>query len=148
MFTQTLAIILLCFAADGVIQAIIEANIWAQSRLNSNSKTYTMQNAVIEGNFDLRELIHLTAAECDAQLSEVDYAVKTALKILKTEISKRGYATIEGFGSFRVDEIASRSGIDPQGNPFSVEERLTVEFNPEKRFRDELSKLTGKKVIA
>ena len=52
------------------------------------------------------------------------------------------------FGSFQVHEIPARSGVDPQGNPYDAPERLTVEFNAEKQFRDRLAELSGKKVIA
>ena len=102
---------------------------------------------VIEGHFDRSELIQLTLAEVNEPLNVVDAVLKSALKILATQIAQRGYATLDGFGSFRVDTIAARSGTDPQGNHYDAPERLTIEFNPEKRFRDELAELSGKKVI-
>ncbi len=103
---------------------------------------------VITGDFDRSELITLTAAETNEPRDTVDEVLKAALKILATQVCQRGYATIEGFGSFRVDKLAARSGKDPNGKDFSAPERLTIQFNPEKRFRDELSELTGKVVIA
>ena len=103
---------------------------------------------VITGDFDRNELINLTAAETNNPTDIVEEVLKAALKILATQVCQRGYATIKGFGSFRVDELAARSGKDPNGEDFSAPERLTVQFNPEKRFRDELSELTGKVVIA
>lgn len=103
---------------------------------------------VITGDFDRSELITLTAAETNETRDTVEEVLKSALRILATQICQRGYVTLHGFGSFRVDELAGRSGTDPQGNPYDAPERLTIQFNPEKRFRDELSELTGKKVIA
>ena len=106
-----------------------------------------MPKEVIEGHFDRLELVRLTAAQTNEPAETVAEIVKATFAILATQIAQRGYATIDGFGSFRVDTIAARSGTDPQGNHYDAPERLTIEFNPEKRFRDELAELTGKKVI-
>jgi nucleoid DNA-binding protein len=103
---------------------------------------------VITGDFDRSELITLTAAETNETRDTVEEVLKSALRILATQIAQRGYVTLRDFGSFRVDELAARSGTDPQGNHYDAPARLTIQFNPEKRFRDELSELTGKVVIA
>ena len=124
----------------------MESKTWNE-KFKSQSKNVKMSN-VITGDFDRNELINLTAAETNEPRDTVDEVLKAALKILATQVCQRGYATIEGFGSFRVDELAARSGTDPHGKPYDAPARLTVQFNPEKRFRDELSELTGKVVIA
>ena len=148
MFTVTLHIILILFVLSEAAKIWMESKTWnkhfQQSQLK-NDKTMS----VIEGRFDRSELIALTAAETNEQAELVGEVLKAAFRILATQIclQEKG-ATIEGFGSFRVDELAARSGKDPNGKDFSAPERLTIQFNPEKRFRDELSELTGKVVIA
>ena len=147
MFTVTLHIILILFVSFEAFKIWLESKTWNDNFSNSQLKNKKIM-PVIEGHFDRSELIQLTLAEVNEPLNVVSETVKTAFRILAEQIALTGYATIEGFGSFRVETIAARSGTDPQGNEFHAPERLTIEFNPEKRFRDNIAELTGKKVIA
>ena len=148
MFAIALHIIAIAFVITEAAKVWLEHKTWnqnfQQSRLK-NDKTMS----VIEGRFDRSELIALTAAETNEQAELVGEVLKAAFRILATQIclQEKG-ATIEGFGSFRVDELAARIGKDPNGKDFSAPARLTIQFNPEKRFRDELAELSGKVVIA
>ena len=147
MFTVTLHLILILFVLSEAFKIWLESKTWNQHFQQSQLKNKQIM-PVIEGHFDRSELIQLTLAEVGEPLNVVSEIVKTAFRILAEQTALRGYATIEGFGSFRVDEIAARSGVDPQGNTYDVPARLTVEFNPAKQFRDRLAELSGKKVIA
>lgn len=147
MFTVTLHLILILFVLSEAFKIWMESKTWNEN-FKSQSKNKQIM-PVIEGRFDRSELIALTAAETNEQPELVGEVLKAAFRILATQIclQEKG-ATIEGFGSFRVDELAARSGKDPHGKPYDAPARLTVQFNPEKRFRDELEELTGKVVIA
>ena len=146
MFAVTLHIILILFVLSEAFKIWMESKTWNEN-FKSQSKNKQIM-PVIEGHFDRSELIQLTLAEVGEPLNVVSEIVKTAFRILAEQTALHGYSTIENFGSFQVHEIPARSGVDPQGNPYDAPERLTIQFNPEKRFRDELSELTGKKVIA
>lgn len=147
MFTVTLHIILILFVLSEVAKIWMESKTWNQHFQQSQLKNKQIM-PVIEGNFDLTELIALTRAEVNEPHHMVDETIKTAFSILAKKVCELGYTEIHGFGSFRVDTIAARSGTDPQGNHYDAPERLTIEFNPAKQFRDELAELSGKKVIA
>lgn len=99
--------------------------------------------ATIEGNFDRSELYTLIHDDTGQLRSDIDEVFKSATRNLIEKVSELGYAEVDGFGSFRVVELAPESGIGPQGNPYDVGKRVTVEFNPFKEFRDKLEALTG-----
>ena len=101
----------------------------------------------VEKNFDLRDLIHAVAAEENHPLNEVDGIIKSALKILREEVTKRGYVELNHFGSFKTRELAPESGHLPGGLPYSVGKRITVDFNPFIAFRDELEQFHGEPAI-
>ena len=147
MFTITLYLVLIAFVITEAAKVWLESKTWNENFNKSQSKNKQIM-PVIEGNFDRSELIKLTLAEVGEPLNVVSEIVKTAFRILAEQTALHGYSTIENFGSFQVHEIPARSGIDPQGNPYDAPERLTVEFNAEKQFRDRLAELSGKKVIA
>jgi len=147
MFNTILHIILILFVLSEAAKIWMESKTWNQHFQQSQLKNKQIM-PVIEGNFDRSELIQLTLAEVGEPLNVVSEIVKTAFRILAEQTALHGYSTIENFGSFQVHEIPARSGIDPQGNPYDAPERLTVEFNAEKQFRDRLAELSGKKVIA
>ena len=146
MFTAALHLILILFVLSEAAKIWMESKTWNEN-FKSQSKNKQIM-PVIEGHFDRSELIQLTLAEVGEPLNVVSEIVKTAFRILAEQTALHGYSTIENFGSFQVHEIPARSGIDPQGNPYDAPERLTVEFNAEKQFRDRLAELSGKKVIA
>jgi nucleoid DNA-binding protein len=146
MFAVTLHIILILFVLSEAFKIWMESKTWNEN-FKSQSKNKQIM-PVIEGHFDRSELIQLTLAEVGEPLNVVSEIVKTAFRILAEQTALHGYSTIENFGSFQVHEIPARSGVDPQGNPYDAPERLTVEFNAEKQFRDRLAELSGKKVIA
>ena len=146
MFTVTLHLILILFVLSEAFKIWMESKTWNEN-FKSQSKNKQIM-PVIEGHFDRSELIQLTLAEVGEPLNVVSEIVKTAFRILAEQTALHGYSTIENFGSFQVHEIPARSGIDPDGNPYDAPERLTVEFNAEKQFRDRLAELSGKKVIA
>jgi nucleoid DNA-binding protein len=102
----------------------------------------------IEKNFDKSELVALTAAETSFDKDVVARILTAALNHLKTQVCQRGYAEIDNFGSFKIKNHAPLSGNTPRGEDFDVPERLSIDFNAEKKFRDELQTLTGKPVIA
>ena len=147
MFTITLYLVLIAFVITEAAKVWLESKTWNENFNKSQSKNKQIM-PVIEGNFDRSELIKLTLAEVGEPLNVVSEIVKTAFRILAEQTALHGYSTIENFGSFQVHEIPARSGVDPQGNPYDAPERLTVEFNAEKQFRDRLAELSGKKVIA
>ena len=101
----------------------------------------------VEGNFDLKDLIQAVCERTDQGIDHVDESVKAALNILKAEIAVRGYVELHGFGSFKLRTLQAESGTDPQGNQYEVPERVTVEFNPFKAFRDVLTAETGSPAI-
>ena len=101
----------------------------------------------IEKNFDKRELVALTATETGFDNDVVARILTAALNHLKTQVCQRGYAEIDNFGSFSLKEHAPLSGKTPSGEEFSVGKRLSVEFNAEKAFRDQLQTLTDTPVI-
>ena len=101
----------------------------------------------VKGNFDLKDLIQAVCERTDQGIDHVDESVKAALNILKAEIAVRGYVELNGFGSFAIKTLKAESGTDPQGNEYSVPERVTVEFNPFKAFRDVLTAETNKPAI-
>ena len=146
MFNTILHLILIVFVLSEAFKIWMESKTWNEN-FKSQSKNKQIM-PVIEGHFDRSELIQLTLAEVNEPLNVVSEIVKTAFRILAEQTALHGYSTIENFGSFQVHEIPARSGIDPQGNPYDAPERLTVEFNAEKQFRDRLAELSGKKVIA
>jgi nucleoid DNA-binding protein len=102
----------------------------------------------IEKNFDKSELVALTAAETSFDNDVVERILTAALNHLKTQVCQRGYAEIDNFGSFRIKEHAPLSGKTPTGDEFSVGKRLSIDFNAEKKFRDQLQTLTDTPVIA
>jgi len=146
MFNTILHLILIVFVLSEAFKIWMESKTWNEN-FKSQSKNKQIM-PVIEGHFDRSELIQLTLAEVGEPLNVVSEIVKTAFRILAEQTALHGYSTIENFGSFQVHEIPARSGVDPQGNPYDAPERLTVEFNAEKQFRDRLAELSGKKVIA
>jgi len=146
MFNTILHLILIVFVLSEAFKIWMESKTWNEN-FKSQSKNKQIM-PVIEGHFDRSELIQLTLAEVNEPLNVVSEIVKTAFRILAEQTALHGYSTIENFGSFQVHEIPARSGVDPQGNPYDAPERLTVEFNAEKQFRDRLAELSGKKVIA
>lgn len=97
--------------------------------------------------FDLSDLVHATREKTEFGVEVVDETLKAAFKILASEISKRGYATIHHFGTFGIKTLAAEKGIDPHGDPYEAPERVTIEFNPAKAFRAELTIETGKPAI-
>ena len=102
---------------------------------------------VIEGNFDLYELIELTAADTNTPRHDFRAALKVASNLMETKIVEVGYAELDGFGSFHIRELAPESGTLPNGEPYSVGKRATVDFNPFKPFRDEMEDKTGEPAI-
>lgn len=101
----------------------------------------------VEGNFDLRDLIQAVCERTDQGINNVDESVDAALNIIKAQVAIRGYVELHGFGSFKLRTLQAESGTDPQGNEYSVPERVTVEFNPFKAFRDVLTAETNKPAI-
>ena len=101
----------------------------------------------MQDNFDLKGLIDAVCEKTDRRIQDVDEVVKAALNILKAEIAVNGYAELHGFGSFAIKTLKAESGTDPQGNHYEVPERVTVEFNPFKAFRDVLAAETGNPAI-
>jgi len=101
----------------------------------------------VEKNFDLSDLIHATVAETNEPLNVVDEIVKSALAILRKEVTARGYVELDGFGSFSTREIAAEKGHLPHGGEYEVGKRITVDFNPFIKFRDELEAFHGEPAI-
>ena len=103
MFTITLHIIAIAFVITEAAKVWAEHKTWNQNFQQSQLKNDKTMS-VIEGRFDRSELIALTAAETNEQPELVGEVLKAAFRILATQIclQEKG-ATIEGFGSFRVD---------------------------------------------
>jgi nucleoid DNA-binding protein len=77
----------------------------------------------------------------------VESVMNAALEIIQRELPLRGYAQFHGFGSFRMQKLPAESGVTPQGEPYEVGERLTVQFNPGFLFREDIQKITGTPAI-
>lgn len=95
------------------------------------------------GVYDLGELIQETAEAAGCLHNEVDHILKTAFDILAAKIAENGSAQVHKFGSFKTRVLPAESGTDPNGNPYEVGERVTIEFNPFKSFRERLTAESG-----
>lgn len=99
-------------------------------------------------NLDRREITAMVAHDTHLPEKTVAKVLSEFFVALISGVALKEYAELEGLGSFRVKRIAAESGTDPHGNPYSVGERVTVEFNPFEPFRDEVERITGLPCIA
>jgi nucleoid DNA-binding protein len=101
----------------------------------------------VEKNFDLQDLVHATEAAANYPVDQVDEILKAAFKIIRKEVTERGYVTLDKFGSFKIRELAAETGHTQTGAPYEAGKRITVDFNPFITFRDELSQFHGEPAI-
>lgn len=107
--------------------------------------------AAVQGTFDKNELINLvfnqTADTVGASKADVAAIVDEAFDVIQKQLPLFGYAQFHGFGSFRMQKLPAESGVTPQGEPYEIGERLTVQFNPGFLFREDIQKITGTPAI-
>jgi len=95
------------------------------------------------GRFDRRELVLSIVHELGISFAEIDEITACLFRVLREQISKKQYVEIHKFGSFRVKSLAAEQGLTPNGTAYQVGERVTVDFNPFKALRDEVTAKTG-----
>jgi len=117
-----------------------------QSDTTDNSTPGATQEAA--GVFDLSEVIEEVSEKLEMSSDGVRLVLEAALTTLKVRISTLGHVQLHNFGSFHVQRLAARAGIDPQGESYSVGERVTVEFNPFADFRAVLTEKQGLPAIS
>ena len=89
----------------------------------------------IEKRLDLSELIKATAQTTGLDRKTVDTVVTNLVAKLTRGIAETDYATVDGLGSFRLVVRKGRT-FNLLGKTFTVGQRVTVEFNAHKEFRD------------
>lgn len=94
------------------------------------------------GRFDRRELVLSVVHELGISFAEIDEITACVFRVLREQIAAKHYVEIHKFGSFRIKTLAAEQGLTPSGVPYNVGERVTVDFNPFKALRDELTKNT------
>jgi len=95
------------------------------------------------GVYDFSELIADTAEKTEYGNRIVELILEAAFETLAEKVAEKGYVQVHRFGSFRIKTLAAESGKLPNGDEFSVGERVTIEFNPFKKFRETLEERTG-----
>lgn len=98
-------------------------------------------------NFDLSEMEQMVSEQTDVYNNLVHQVLTSFFDILAQGVALKEYGEVEGLGSFRIVTLKPTSGIDPQGDPFSVGDRVTIEFNPFEPFREKVEATTGLKCI-
>ena len=103
--------------------------------------------AEFEKNADLNEVVKLVAYNTGHSVANVEEILENFLETVSGAVSQTGYVELNKFGSFRLKTHAAQEGKDPHGNPYSVPERISVEFNAFKHFRDTVERAAGKPCI-
>ena len=97
--------------------------------------------------FDLSEMSQMVSEQTDVYNNLVQQVLTSFFDILAQGVALKEYGEVHGLGSFRIVKLKPESGIDPQGNAYSVGERVKVEFNPFEPFREKVEATTGLKCI-
>ncbi len=98
-------------------------------------------------NLDRTEIENMIFAETGIA-KELTYQVLSSFfRNLGNGVALKEYAEVYEFGSFRLKRLAPLNGKLPDGTPFDVGERITVEFNPGPEVRAAVEAVTGLKCI-
>lgn len=106
--------------------------------------------SMVEGRPDLTEVINLIGNEnkwSDEEKHEKRAEYNTLFAKMTELIAEHGDLHIHGFGSFRLRKLEPKNGIDPNGNEYSVGERLKADFNAFNHFRETVEKIRGVKCL-
>ena len=91
----------------------------------NNSETLSYE---IEGDYDKNDLTRQFAKNEGVNHDNASAFVDTILEIMAAATIKHGRIILRGFGSLYLQEHAPESGIDPNGKPYEVGKRISVEF--------------------
>ncbi len=86
------------------------------------------------------ELVEEISKQADLPKSTAARALEAAITAIKTSLRRGGGVTLVGFGTFYVQERASRSGRNPRtGASIAIKEARVPKFRAGKGLRDELN---------
>lgn len=106
----------------------------------------TLSN-VVEGDYDKNDLIRQFSKNMGIPLEKCPEFVDEVLRIMAAATIKHGRIILRGFGSMYLQNHAPESGIDPQGKPYEVGARISVEFKAGGGFKSAIVKQKGVKAI-
>lgn len=89
----------------------------------------------IVGDYDKNDLIRQFAKNESYQPASAARIVDEVLRIMVAATIKHDRIIIRGFGSLYLQEHAPESGIDPNGKPYEVGKRISVEFKASGAFK-------------
>lgn len=108
---------------------------------DTTDQSHIKQN--IMNKFDLNDLRRAVVKTTGANPDVVSDVLDAAFEATRNAVCEHGSVSIHGFGSFHTRILPGESGADPHGNEYEVGERITVDFNPFKKFREELEAAKG-----
>lgn len=89
----------------------------------------------IVGDYDKNDLIRQFRKNASVTHDNAHAFVDETLRIMAAATIKHGRIILRGFGSLYLQEHAPESGIDPNGNPYEVGRRISVEFKASGAFK-------------
>jgi len=89
----------------------------------------------IVGDYDKNDLIRQFTKNAGVTPDNAHAFVDEVLRIMAAATIKHGRIILRGFGSMHLQEHAPESGTDPNGNPYEVGARISVEFKASGAFK-------------
>lgn len=89
----------------------------------------------IKGDYDKNDLIRQFTRNAGVNADNAHSFVDEVLRIMAAATIKHDRIILRGFGSLYLHEHAPESGIDPNGKPYEVGKRISVEFKASGAFK-------------
>ncbi len=89
----------------------------------------------VVGDYDKTDLILQFKENATVTPDNAAKFVNVMLETMKAAVIKHDRIILRGFGSLYLQEHAPESGIDPNGKPYEVGKRISVEFKASGAFK-------------
>ena len=97
----------------------------------------------VTGDYDKTDLILQFKENAIVTPANAHKFVDEVLRIMACATIKHGRIILRGFGTMSLQTHAPESGIDPSGKPYSVGERISVEFKAAGAFKKAILEAKG-----
>lgn len=97
----------------------------------------------VTGDYDKTDLILQFKENAVVTADNAHAFVDEVLRIMAAATIKHGRIILRGFGTMSLQTHAPESGIDPNGKPYSVGERISVEFKAAGAFKKAILEAKG-----
>jgi len=118
----------------------MEDEILANPAETETPPTITLNHA---GEYDKNDLMRQVAHNVGMNTAVVEAVTEEVIRVMRAATAKYGRIEILGFGSFSKKGLAPKSGVDVNGNPYSVGKRGKVRFRAAEKFCKELEAADG-----